>query len=121
MLSVLSGSSDDLDVEAESDSSLLGWFPDTDTVVRVTRNGCSCQLLQGLGQRSGAAMADAHVAGPGYAFRRGIAAATLAFGGVRLLIHKDGEHQLQLPRVTGLGEFLRLGLTSDGGILAIVP
>lgn len=101
---------------------LLGRFPPRDAVLRVTLNGCSCALLEGLG-RSGRRNAEAHVAGPGYAFRRALAAAALRFGEVLLLTYSTSSARVlneDLPRrATTLSAFLRFGLQPDDALVCI--
>lgn len=111
---------EDLDVEVEQRARLREAFSSADSVVRVTIGGCSCELLQGLGS-SGARGYEPHVVGPAYAFRKGIAAASVAFGGVRLRIAKGAAVADVVPRVTSLGDFLRFGLNEDESFVAIVP
>ena len=119
LLGMLGGSHNELDASLASDAE-SSTFPSTDTVVRVTLGGCSCALLKGLGS-AGRSSDDAHVAGPGYAFRRGIAAVALACGGARLRIVRGGQACESPPRVASLGDFLRFGLTPRDAFIAIVP
>lgn len=120
LISMLGGPHQELDVEVVHDPRVRSAFPDSDTVVRVTTNGCSCSLLKGLGTR-GQAREDAHVAGAGYAFRRGIAAAVVAFGGARLVIMRNGEPVAEETRLASLRNFLRFGVTPADELVAIVP
>ncbi len=120
---VLESAGAGLDTDVRPAPELLQTFSGSDAVVCVTLNGCSCALLQGLG-RADRPKAEAHVAGPGYSFRRALAAATLRFGEVRLVIHKTGAARAQrdeLPRRrTTLSAFLRFGLQPDDGLVSIV-
>lgn len=120
LLGLLSGPHHELDVQLVEDQQLRRWFPENESVARVTWNGCSCSLLKGLGSASGTP-SEAHVAGPGYLFRRGIAAAVMAFGGARLLITRDGGADGVAPRVANLGQFLRFGVSAADAVIAIVP
>lgn len=120
---ILSGKDWDLDTDVGPDPGALGCFPPADTVICVTTQGCSCALLQGLGLSHGARR-EMHVAGPGYVFRCALAAATLRFGGIRLLAHNPATAALdsRAPRrrTTTLGQFLRSGLEPDDGVLSII-
>lgn len=111
-----------LDTHVLPDAEMLRRFPVRDAVVCVTLNGCSCALLEGLGQ-AGRLNVDAHVAGPGYGFRRALAAAALRFGGVRLVTYSTSCTRVladELPRrSTTLSAFLRFGLQSDDGLVCI--
>jgi hypothetical protein len=94
-------------------------FPITDAVVCVTLQGCSCTLLEGVGS-NGASKREAHFAGPGYSFRRMIAAAVGRFGSVRLLVGRDEPEAEPLEmRTTTLASFLRFGLGPDDKLLCI--
>lgn len=118
LLSILNGPGNE--VEARVVSELNDSFPQTDTVVRVTIDGCSCALLKGLGL-AGRAPREAHVAGPGYTFRRALAAATVAFGGVRLLVQANDPSSEGQVRIARLGKFLRFGLMPDDRLIEILP
>jgi hypothetical protein len=120
LLGIWVDSQQDLDVELVQQRELLDAFPATDSVVRVTVGGCSCALLRGLGS-SGAPAREAHVVGPAYAFRKGIAAASAVFGGVRLRIVKGAVVADVAPRVMSLGDFLRFGLNDEDSFVAIMP
>jgi hypothetical protein len=119
LLSLFNGPNNELDAVVEGETTLLEWFPAGHSVVRVTLDGCSCALLRGLGHHSVATSTEAHVAGPGYAFRRGIAAAAVAYGGIRLMIHQAGGRPVHGLRVASLGQFLRFGLVANDGLIAI--
>lgn len=121
LLSLFNGPNNELDATLEGEASLVEWFPASHSVVRVTLGGCSCALLRGLGQQSVAASTEAHVAGPGYAFRRSIAAAAVAYGGIRLMIRTPGHRPVHRLRVASLGQFLRFGLVPNDGLIAIAP
>ncbi len=117
---VLSDPDVKLDVSATSDPVALRCFPDRDSVVRVTLGGCSCTLLRGLGA-SGTETRDAHFAGPGYFFRRALAAATLRFGSVRLLTCEvSATPSAETRRVVPLVHFLRSGLAANDELVFIV-
>jgi hypothetical protein len=120
LLGMISGLHHELEVQLVEDAWARRYFPETDSVARVTWNGCSCSLLKGLGS-SGQARSEAHVAGPGYAFRRGIAATVMAFGGARLLIAKNQEVGVERPRRANLAQFLRFGVSAHDAFIAIVP
>lgn len=98
-------------------------FPSTDAVVCVTLDGCSCQLLRGLGSR-GQPGNEAHLAGPGYLFRRALAATAMRFGSIRLLTYSSsGQSPADVQphrRVTRLSQFLRCGLEPDEKFLCII-
>jgi hypothetical protein len=113
---------DDVDGELDTDVSPAAWtracFPASDAVVCVTRRGCSCELLEGIG--SGRARREAHFAGPGYSLRRVIATAVAHRGSVRLLVHgHEAAAQDASMRVTTLASFLRCGLEPDDRLLLI--
>jgi hypothetical protein len=118
LLEMLTGRHNELDVAVVNETEQVPAGAPADTVVRVTLDGCSCSLLQGLGSLPGN---EAHVAGPGYVFRSVIAAAVLRFGGVRLRIVKGGVPSEAAPRVTRLQDFLRFGLLPTDTFIAIVP
>ena len=120
LLDFLNGPDNELDAKVVVDSELKAAFPISDTVVSVTVDGCSCSLLEGLGQ-GGRTPAEAHVAGPGYTFRRGLAAAAMAFGGVRLRVVGGVACDEGAPRVTKLGHFLRFGLMPTDRFVDIQP
>jgi hypothetical protein len=120
LLRMLNGAHDELDVQLVADPRARSSFPETDSVARVTLNGCSCSLLKGLGSCERKA-SEAHVAGPGYAFRRGIAATVMAFGGARLLITRNSEQWSGPPRAANLAQFLRFGVSPRDALIAIVP
>lgn len=120
LLSLLNGPNNELDALLVADGAITSAFPRADVVVSVTLGGCSCVLLEGLGH-TGRKRSDAHVAGPGYAFRRGLAAAAMAFGGVRLLVASPGVCHEGSLRVANLGHFLRFGLMPDDWLIAITP
>jgi hypothetical protein len=110
----------EFDTDVIPDARGLARFPRSDTVVCLTMGGCSCVLLRGLGIDGGAG-SDAHLAGPGYMFRRALAAATLRFGSVRLLrynLSKPGDATSR--RVTTLAQLLRTGLRLDDQLLHII-
>lgn len=120
LLSLLNGPNNELDAKLVADGAITAAFPRADAVVSVTLGGCSCVLLEGLGHY-GRMRSDAHVAGPGYAFRRGLAVAAMAFGGVRLLVMKPGVCHEGSLRVASLGQFLRFGLMPDDWMIAVTP
>ncbi|HVY25761.1 MAG TPA: hypothetical protein VHB79_04390 [Polyangiaceae bacterium] len=120
LLSLFNGPNNELDAAIERDAGLLDWFPAGHAVVRVTLHGCSCALLKGLGHHCAARGSDAHVAGPGYLFRRSIAAAAVAYGAVRLMIHQAGGGPVRGLRCATLGQFLRFGLATDDGLITIL-
>ncbi len=108
-----------LDLDSTPEPRALACFPEDDSVLVVTRGGCSCQLLRGLGLADAAAR-DAHLAGPGYAFRRAIASATLRFGSARLLIFRPNQPQFALrSRATSLSHLLRAGICPSDHLLLI--
>jgi|GEM_PF-3080347 len=121
---LLRGPDGELDTHVAAPPQAAGGLPPSDTVVCVTTEGCSCVLFDGLGiTRS--TKREVHLAGPGYVFRRALAAATLRFGGIRLRAYNTST---TLPacaparrRTTSLGLFLRHGLEADDGIVFIVP
>jgi hypothetical protein len=119
---ILGGKDCELDTNIPPDPRALGLFPVTDTVVCVTMNGCSCALLAGVGL-SRSSNPTVHFAGPGYAFRRALAAATLRFGRVTLLAFNSsrvvppGEPPRQ--RTTTLAHFLRSGLEPGDRMVCI--
>lgn len=118
LLRILSGPNEELDAQLVVDDRRKAAFPSADSVVSVTLEGCSCALLKGLGHAD-RSPSDAHVAGPGYAFRRGLAAAAMAFGGVRLLIAEPGVYREGPVRAAKLGQFLRFGLMPDDWLIRI--
>jgi hypothetical protein len=110
---------DDLDLDAPPDPIALRAFPEGDGVVAVTLGGCSCSLLEGLGHADDTTH-EAHLAGPGYAFRRALASAALRFGSIRLLIYRTGKPQpAPQTRSTTLGQLLRAGLLPQDALLMI--
>lgn len=110
---------EELELSEPPDPRVLQSFPEGDGVVAITRGGCSCQLLEGLGVAT-AANREAHLAGPGYAFRRALASATLRFGSIRLLIHRPGSDRPLPPvRTTTLSQLLRAGILPDDALLFV--
>ncbi len=110
---------DELEVHETPDPLAVRAFPEGDAVVALTLGGCSCPLLEGLGLAQGPGR-EAHLAGPGYAFRRALASAALRFGEIRLLIHRPRAAPLE-PRVrtTTLNQLLRTGLLPDDAFVFI--
>lgn len=108
---------DDLDVALVVDPAVLRAFEAGDRVIALTRGRCSCQLVRGLGDGRGR---EAHVAGPGYTFRRAIASAALRFGSVRLLLSGPERLPAARPyRETTLSQLLRTGLLPDDALIVI--
>lgn len=120
---VLSGPSCELDTEVSPQAWARACFAPADNVLCVTLEGCSCALLAGLGL-AGSAKREAHFAGPGYLFRRAIAAATLRWGSITLLTYdtRRGPRLVEniKRRTTTLGQLLRCGLERDDEVICIV-
>lgn len=120
---VLESASADFDTDVSPAAAVLGLFPAKDEVVCVTLDGCSCALLEGLGVSSRRGI-DAHVAGPGYAFRRALAEAVLRFGEVHLLVYgkrpAPSSPAYAAPRPTTLANLLRFGLRPSDSLVRIV-
>ena len=113
----------DLDADVCIAPEAVAYFPATDTVMCVTRQGCSCALLEGVGLTRDSKR-SVHLAGPGYMFRRGLAAAALRYGSIRLLAYNAAmaatARVAPRRRTTTLGQFLRAGLLPNDEIVCIV-
>lgn len=120
---ILSGRDWELDTDSVPTTLAVQCFPQTDAVLCVTTGGCSCSLLEGIGVAAGAKR-EMHFAGPGYVFRRALAAATLRFGGIRVLAYdrSTARPTAEAPsrRTTTLGQFLRSGLQVGDGVVCIL-
>jgi hypothetical protein len=120
---VLENARPEFDTDVPPPADVWGFFPAESAVVCVTLAGCSCALLAGVGLSNGRS-SDAHVAGPGYAFRRAVAEAVLRFGEVHLLAYSAARTRVTpagpARRCVTLGNFLRSGLQPDDGVVSII-
>jgi hypothetical protein len=117
---LVSGPDGDFDTDVAPDPIRVRSFAATDTVLCVTRQGCSCALLKGVTR---ATNRELHVAGPSYVFRRALAGATLRFGGIRLLAFDNSVVASSEPpkrRTITLSQFLRSGLAPDDGLVCVI-
>lgn len=120
---VLEKARPEFDTDVPPPADVWGFFPAESAIVCVTSSGCSCALLAGVGLSNGRS-AEAHVAGPGYAFRRAVAEAVLRFGEVHLLAYSASRARVTpagpARRCITLGKFLRSGLQTSDGVVSIV-
>jgi len=120
--SILRANDCDLDTDVCPAPEAVAYFPATDTVICVTMRGCSCALLEGVGLTHDSNR-SVHLAGPGYVFRRALAAAALRYGGIRLLAYNPSTAataRVPRRRTTTLGQFLRSGLSPNDEVVCIV-
>jgi hypothetical protein len=106
---VLAGAGVDVDTDVAPDSGSLAYFAETDAVVCLTINGCSCDLLTDAGKA--AAIGGMHHARAAPALRQALAAAAVHFKTVRLLTRRGSRtlatSALPTRRTTTLSQFLQ--------------